>query len=237
MSDNGGAPGRGETTSVDIADLSNIAIEYRNVDAFHDFVLSIHGHQRAQSARVMPMCLASAGGAITPTGIGTMVSYLDQTGLEHTLEKLRNQMYPVGSLYFSTNSTSPATIYGGTWERYAKGRTLVSVNESESDFTAGKIGGEKNNTHRHWMPMGKEGSISNPSQYTALTGVNGDVAQKLGLGTRDREPSDIGSEFTWHGIFLPNNNGNSGYREFTTYDETIDIMNPYVAVYIWRRTA
>lgn len=51
------------------------------------------------------MCLASAGGAITPTGIRIMVSYLDQTGLEHTLEKLRNQMYPVGSLYFSTNST------------------------------------------------------------------------------------------------------------------------------------
>ena len=76
-----------------------------------------------------------AGGTITPTGIRIMVSYLDQTGLEHTLEKLRNQMYPVGSLYFSTNSTSPATIYGGTWERYGKGRTLVSVNESDTDFT------------------------------------------------------------------------------------------------------
>lgn len=56
-----------------------------------------------------------------------MVSYLDQAGLKHTLEKLRNQMYPVGSLYFSTDSTSPATIYGGSWERYGKGRTLVSV--------------------------------------------------------------------------------------------------------------
>lgn len=103
------------------------------------------------------MRLASAGGAITPTGIRIMVSYLDQTGLEHTLEKLRNQMYPVGSLYFSTNSTSPATIYGGTWERYGKGRTLVSVNESDTDFTAGKTGGEKTHvltvdempSHRH----------------------------------------------------------------------------------------
>lgn len=56
-------------------------------------------------------------------------------------------MYPVGSLYFSTNSTSPATIYGGTWERYGKGRTLVSVDESDTDFTAGKTGGEK--THQH----------------------------------------------------------------------------------------
>lgn len=66
-------------------------------------------------------------------------------------------MYPVGSLYFSTNSTSPATIYGGTWERYGKGRTLVSVNESDTDFTAGKTGGEKTHVltvdempkHRH----------------------------------------------------------------------------------------
>lgn len=148
-----------------------------------------------------------------------MVSYLDQTGLEHTLEKLRNQMYPVGSLYFSTNSTSPATIYGGSWERYGKGRTLVSVNESDTDFTAGKTGGEKTNTHRHWMPMGKE---------------NG----RPGFSTRTLTEIHMRSGSGQHSIFKEDHFGSDGeWTEQTTYDAIIDIMNPYIAVYIWRRTA
>ena len=148
-----------------------------------------------------------------------MVSYLDQTGLEHTLEKLRNQLYPVGSLYFSTNSTSPATIYGGTWERYGKGRTLVSVDESDTDFTAGKTGGEKTNTHRHWMPMGKENGSQGFSTRT-LT----EIHMRSGSGN--------------HSTFIEDRFGSDGpWTEQTTYDAIIDIMNPYIAVYVWRRTA
>ena len=45
---------------------------------------------------LMIMCLASAGGTITPTGIRIMVSYLDQTGLEHTLEKTPQSDVPGG---------------------------------------------------------------------------------------------------------------------------------------------
>jgi hypothetical protein len=27
-----------------------------------------------------------------------------------------NAVYPVGAIYLSVNSTSPATLFGGTWE-------------------------------------------------------------------------------------------------------------------------
>lgn len=56
-----------------------------------------------------------------------MVSYLDGVGTSHLVSKLLDTMYPIGSVYISENETSPAAIYGGSWERYAKGRTLCGT--------------------------------------------------------------------------------------------------------------
>ncbi|WP_288922357.1 phage baseplate protein [uncultured Bifidobacterium sp.] len=151
-----------------------------------------------------------------------MVSYLDQTGLEHTLEKLRNQMYPVGSLYFSTNSTSPATIYGGTRERYGKGRTLVSVNESDTDFTAGKTGGEKTSTHRHWLPFGKESDTENFD--TRSSRYNSEIESRI-LSNVTRS------------LYGSVSSGQGAMEENTSYDAEIKLLQPYISVYIWRRTA
>lgn len=58
-----------------------------------------------------------------------------------------NLIYPVGSIYMSVNSKNPGEIYGGTWQRIAKGRAIVGVDEADSDFsTANKTGGEKEHT-------------------------------------------------------------------------------------------
>lgn len=48
-----------------------------------------------------------------------MVTYLDERGARYLVRKVLDRIQPVGSLYFSTNSTSPASLFGGTWERYA----------------------------------------------------------------------------------------------------------------------
>ena len=34
-------------------------------------------------------------------------------------------IYPIGSLYFSSNSTSPSFIFGGTWTKITDGRYLM----------------------------------------------------------------------------------------------------------------
>lgn len=145
-----------------------------------------------------------------------MVSYLDRTGLKYTLDKLRNQMYPVGSLYFSTNSTSPATIYGGSWERYGQGRTLVSINENDWDFTPGKTGGEKTHTltidempsHRHEI-----------DKFTTMQGGGSWINDKVG----GAQANDSGASYGW--------------TKYTGNNMAHNNMPPYIAVYIWRRTA
>lgn len=59
-------------------------------------------------------------------------------------------IYPIGAIYMSINSTNPGDIFGGTWERIANGRTLVGVDENDTDFNVpSKTGGSKTNTHSH----------------------------------------------------------------------------------------
>lgn len=153
-----------------------------------------------------------------------MVSYLDQDGVQHLVDKMRDRMYPVDSIYISTNSTSPASLYGGSWERYGKGRTLVSVNESDTDFTAGKTGGEK--THKH--------------------GLIGDAYAKISWDASGGVALSRGAISSWksnvrvHNVLMPLVT-DAGTRSQGIYlggntDDASSSM-PYIAVYIWRRTA
>lgn len=50
--------------------------------------------------------------------------------------------YPVGSIYLSVNATSPASLFGGTWERI-EDRFLLAAGSS---YEAGAIGGEAAHT-------------------------------------------------------------------------------------------
>lgn len=52
--------------------------------------------------------------------------------------------YPIGSIYMSVSSTSPADLFGGTWEVMPAGRVLLAQGEAEwgTTYTAGSTGGE-----------------------------------------------------------------------------------------------
>lgn len=60
-------------------------------------------------------------------------------------------VYPIGSIYITTEEKNPTDFLGGTWERFAAGRTLVGVgtdsNISGFDFDEpGILGGEAKHT-------------------------------------------------------------------------------------------
>lgn len=58
-----------------------------------------------------------------------------------------NAYYKVGDLFLTTNNENPSIRFGGTWELFGKGKTLVCVDISDSDFnTVKKTGGEKTHT-------------------------------------------------------------------------------------------
>lgn len=68
--------------------------------------------------------------------------------LADALAKQKLDAHPVGSYYWSNDSTSPATLFGGTWEALPPGYTLIaqgSGSDSFGSFTyeAGKQYGER----------------------------------------------------------------------------------------------
>lgn len=82
-----------------------------------------------------------------------MAKYLDQTGLKYFWGKIKAkitgplQAYPVGSVYISISSNfNPNTSFGGTWEQFGQGRTLIGEGTGNDGitsmtFTANSTGG------------------------------------------------------------------------------------------------
>lgn len=130
--------------------------------------------------------------------------------------------YPVGSIYMSVNETSPAELFGGTWEQL-KDRFLLAAGDT---FQAGSTGGEAQHTltvdempsHNHKIKL-----------FTGLSGVastSQDTIAGKPLSSKWDEnaafSSDINNEqpISTTGGGSPHNN-----------------MPPYLAVYMWKRIA
>ena len=148
-----------------------------------------------------------------------MVAYLDEGGARHLVRKVLDRIQPVGSLYFSTSNTSPASLFGGTWERYAQGRVMVSASDTDTDFTVGKTGGEK--THKLTIDELAKHSHAPGTSAALFMNVDHDYGVRLATSATPGAASHwIGAVTITSGNDKPHNN-----------------LQPYIAVYIWRRTA
>lgn len=169
-----------------------------------------------------------------------MVAYLDEEGARHLVKKVLDRIQPVGSLYFSTSSTSPASLFGGTWERYAQGRVMVSASDTDTDFTVGKTGGTKTHSHVYGIVFGTNYGITilSDSRESPQSGL---IDYDLTVGNRIRRhgiPSisetTNGFADSVYGSYAENKTLSLRQNEANT--TKVSSMEPYVAVYIWRRT-
>ena len=170
-----------------------------------------------------------------------MVAYLDEGGARYLVRKVLDRIQPVGSLYFSTSSTSPASLFGGSWERYAQGRVMVSASDTDTDFTVGKTGGSKTHRHAYGIVFGTSYGMTvlSDSRESPQFGI---VDYSLTVGNRIRRQgippiSTTRASFadTVYGSFGDNKELTLRTSEGLTSETSS--MEPYVAVYIWRRTA
>lgn len=88
--------------------------------------------------------------------------------------------YPVGAYYISSNSTSPATLFGGTWER-VQDRMILAAG---STYTAGNTGGSATKTlsvanmptHSHSC-----NSVGNHTHTRGSMEINGTIVNSGGV--------------------------------------------------------
>lgn len=120
--------------------------------------------------------------------------------------------HPVGSYYWSSESTDPSTLFGGTWER-VKDRFVLAAGDS---YAVGATGGEATHTLSYnEMPLHSHQQYVTANKNSGGTAIRQDyVTDTTGLSLYPQ--CDTGMA----GGGLPHNN-----------------MPPYIVAFCWKRTA
>ena len=121
-------------------------------------------------------------------------------------------VYPVGTIYINAaDSTNPGTLFGfGTWEAFGAGRVPVGIDASQTEFdTIGETGGAKT----HTLTTGEMPAHSH-NVSTGDTGPGGgSLVYRATSGAFPQATSSTGS------------------------GEAHNNLQPYIVVYMWKRTA
>lgn len=145
--------------------------------------------------------------------------------------------FPVGAIYMSVDSRNPSQIFGGKWEQI-KDKFLLCAGTTYKPGTSGGNANHNHTTgnctlnvnqipsHQHMTSNGENGAILNWSNITS-----GDY-----WGHKYKEGS-----FASNGAYALNQlrtsptGGNQAHNHGNT--GSTSNMPPYLAVYVWRRTA
>ena len=175
-------------------------------------------------------------------------------GLEEFLRsKVFLAAYPVGSLYWSSKSTDPATLFGGTWKQI-KDKFILAAGDT---YTVGTTGGEAAHTlTTAEMPSHNHSASSNSAgahTHTASSNSTGAHTHTVAYGTGGEDDIGISGGIVYDGIakttssagshshaIAVNSNGAHTHTitvNSTGSDNAHNNMPPYVAYYCWERTA
>ena len=166
------------------------------------------------------------------------MAFLDENGLTHFWGKIKgwvnSSQHPVGSIYISTSSTfNPQTAWGGTWRKTADGRCLIGANDT---YPIGSTGGEATHTlSTNEIPSHSHGLLGYIFNQVRDQGIpkygllgSAQMTQKGWDGKGDNCDFDAlkhdGSVNSWS---IRATGGGASHNN----------MQPYLAVYIWERTA
>lgn len=137
--------------------------------------------------------------------------------LKTTQLRVRETLYPVGSIYMSATAATTsevAAMFGGTWEAWGVGRTLVGVDPEDEDFAEAEItGGEK--THKLTV-------AEMPSHHHALGQDWADWKLQTGGG---------GPRGIYVGYAYSTNSKDTGG------DSAHNNLQPYITCYMFKRIA
>lgn len=137
-------------------------------------------------------------------------------------------IYPVGHVYTSVVSTNPATLLAGmsgtTWVAFGSGKTLVGLDSGDGDFNSPEeTGGAKTDNTTSGSTAITVAQM--PSHTHSFTYANrgdawgGSYAMSVSTGGYTKTTTSQGS--------------NAGH----THTNNHSIVQPYIVVYFWKRTA
>jgi hypothetical protein len=179
------------------------------------------------------------GSPILPTGTtavtqsaGNNSTALATTAyIDAAITAVKSALFPVGCIYTAVVSTNPATLLGfGTWTAFGAGRVLVGYNSSNALFdTAEETGGSADaivvsHTHTATSTVTDPGHAHQINFGSSFAGANyvqptvNNIATSINTGTATT------------GITVDTTNSSTGVTG------TNANYQPYITVYMWKRT-
>lgn len=134
--------------------------------------------------------------------------------------ELLNKVYPIGSIYLSVNDTSPASIFGGTWEKIQDKFLLGS-----GSYPLGSEGGSTSHNHSLNNGFAKIG-------YTWASGIENSLYFKykpISFVANTQTTNDTGYQQT--------EIQRDGATELGGTTDNTETLPPYLVVNIWKRIA
>ena len=175
------------------------------------------------------------------------------------IKSFLDAVYPVGSIYISVVNENPSKYFGGTWARFGYGKCLVGVDESQSEFnTVQKTGGAKTvglstanlPTHAHsFSGTTRAYNISGTADFRDIQMSDNNLILSASGHFSKAKVSWSGSHWSMSGSNQSNYYKNqlkisanhthsfSGTTGETGSGTAHNNLQPYITVYMWRRTA
>ena len=146
--------------------------------------------------------------------------------------------FPVGAVFIAVVSTDPATLLGyGTWSAFGTGRVLVGLDSGDANFdTVEETGGAKTVAASAQTFAGSSSTVvvnhvHNQTRLpTATGGTTGFTVDTSMSGTPATTGVDTGN---------PTAGGAANYTPAgtNTPGAATSVVQPYIVVYMWKRTA
>ena len=173
---------------------------------------------------------------------GTSTTQLATTAFVTTAAQA---LYPVGSIYINaTVATNPATLLGfGTWTAFAAGRVMVGLDSGNAAFdTVAETGGSADAitvSHTHTyngsteFMQGGTNSSHNHSMATFLGNLGGTSTAYVG----DDSGGGASAPKNTSTVNIDHKHDFSGTTAGAGASGTNANLQPYIVVYMWKRTA
>lgn len=151
--------------------------------------------------------------------------YYTREQVNRLLEAQKLADHPVGSIYQSTDATSPAALFGGTWEQIASERVLMGVSRSHAAGTTAEAG----------LP-----------NITGSTGRFASTYDSHSSNAADRKQGALNYSGEAYNMGYYSSSGSAGYGYYINfnasksnaiYGKSSTVQPAAYYVYIWRRIA